>query len=101
MNVYRKKAWNYMKVLILFVFILSVNVFGFVIPQELVSDTKLDSLKKEADAVVLMDKIVFTVNSQTDAELFHKKRVLIKNKHALKYCRLNFWGSNLKEITDI
>jgi transglutaminase-like putative cysteine protease len=90
-----------MKILILFVFILSVNVFGFVIPQELVSAAKLDSLKKEADAVVLLDKFVFTVDSQTDAELFHKKRVLIKNKHALKYCRFYFWGSKFKEVTDI
>lgn len=90
-----------MKALLFLIHILVINIFGFSPGDELVSNSEIDSLVNKADAVVLSEEMVFHVSNLDDGELFYKKRILIKNKKAEKYCKVVLWETKFVEIDDI
>ncbi len=88
------------KTFFLFLFF-ATSLFGLSVTNELVSNSEIDSLCEEADAVVLSDEKIFRVNGITDGEIFIKRRILVKNKNAEKYCRVSLRESKFVEVDDI
>lgn len=65
------------------------------------SETNIDSIVKAADAVVLHEEHFFSISSDNYSTYSMSKKILIKNKKALKYCKLVLIENEFQEITEL
>ncbi|MGD9898664.1 MAG: transglutaminase family protein [Calditrichaceae bacterium] len=61
----------------------------------------MDSLKNEANALILDDINICTLKNKDAAEFYKKRRILIKNESGEKYCGLWLQESDFIEAKDI
>ncbi len=86
---------------IIFSFVLLCVINNTVYSEKLVSDSKMDSLTRDADAFVISQKNAFRVYDNEEAQLTVKLRLQINNKHGEKYNKIVLYENEFREIDDI
>ncbi len=67
----------------------------------LVNNAKFDSLCANADAVILSDKNIVTVEDLDEMEVYIKRRILINNTYGGSFCSVRLSESAFSEVSEI
>lgn len=86
-------------------FFLIVSIFFYtyniVYADKIVSDAKMDSLIKSADAVILINQRIFRVINENEGELFVRFKIRINNIKGEEYCERTLHESEFISIEEI
>jgi Domain of Unknown Function with PDB structure (DUF3857)/Transglutaminase-like superfamily len=90
-----------MRILFFIIPIWIVNLSAYQKADTLVSKAKFDSLCTKADAVILSDKSIVTVEDLDEMEVIIKKRILINNADGERFCNVRLSESEFSEVSEI